>query len=106
MSIGGYVLKAARAARDGLPGRAVGPDDIIVGDRLQAEGERVRVSPAIKPMKLVQVGSVSELDKAAQAVPAAILVFDDAPVRPASRGPGFQSLGEIPLQTCCRRSGL
>ena len=51
MSIGGYVLKAARAARDGLPGRAVGPDDIIVGDRLQAEGEQVRVNPAMKPMK-------------------------------------------------------
>jgi hypothetical protein len=51
MSIAGYVLKAARAARDGLSGRAVGPDDIIVGDRLQAEGERVRVSPGIKPMK-------------------------------------------------------
>jgi hypothetical protein len=51
MSIAGYVLKAARAAREGLPGRAVGPGDIIVGDRLQAEGERVRVSPAIKPMK-------------------------------------------------------
>ena len=51
MSIAGYVLKAARAARDGLPGRAVGPGDIIVGDRLQAEGERVRERPAIKPMK-------------------------------------------------------
>lgn len=50
MSIAGYVLKAARA-KDGLPGRAVGPGDVIVGDRLQAEGERVRVSPAIKPMK-------------------------------------------------------
>ena len=107
MSIAGYVLKAARAARDGLPGRAVGPGHIIVGDRLQAEGERVRESPAIKPMKkLVQVGSVSELDKAAQAVPVATLVFDDAPIRPASRGPGFQSLGEIPLQIFCRRSGL
>jgi hypothetical protein len=33
MSIAGYVLKAAKAARDGLPGRAVGPGDIIVGDR-------------------------------------------------------------------------
>jgi len=51
MSITGYVLKAAKATRDGLPDRAVGPGDIIVGDRLQAEGERVRVSPAIKPMK-------------------------------------------------------
>jgi len=51
MSIAGYVLKAARAARDGLPGRAVGPGDIIVGDRLQAEGERVKVNAAIKPMK-------------------------------------------------------
>ena len=51
MSIAGYVLKAVKTARDGLPGCAVGPGDIIVGDRLQAEGERVRVSPAIKPMK-------------------------------------------------------
>jgi len=51
MSITGYVLKAAKATRDGLPDRAVGPGDIIVGDRLQAEGERVRVSPAIKPTK-------------------------------------------------------
>ena len=51
MSIAGYVLKATKATRDGLPGRAVGPGDIIVGDRLQAEGERVRVSPAIKPTK-------------------------------------------------------
>ena len=33
-----------------MPGRAVGPDDIIVGDRLQAEGERMRMSAAIKPM--------------------------------------------------------
>ena len=46
MSIAGYVLKAARTAKDRLPGRVVGPGDIIVGDRLQAEGERVRVSPA------------------------------------------------------------
>src|SRR5271163_2076503 len=77
MSIAGYVLKTARAAKGSLPGRAFGPGDISVGDRLQAEGERVRGSPAIKPMKLVQVGPVSELDKAAQAVPAATLVFDD-----------------------------
>src|SRR6516165_8757283 len=46
MSIAGYVLKAVKTARDGLPGCAVGPGDIIVGDRLQAEGERVRESPA------------------------------------------------------------
>jgi hypothetical protein len=51
MSIAGYVLKAAKTTRDVLPGRAVGPGAIIVADRLQAEGERVRVSPAIKPTK-------------------------------------------------------